>query len=184
MRTQVPHTAPPQRTQADLASGETSARKPRHEQAHQENVHQERAQREEERLRDAEVPSAYPINQERERFTNYYFNIYNYLLKHYFLKKLDIIFMKSYYYPLEKLPGISQETVALFKAYGITNTQQLLKQTQTLEAQQLLANNLKIKLQYVRKWSALADLARIKSVGCTYCGLILHSGIVSVLQFT
>jgi hypothetical protein len=91
--------------------------------------------------------------------------------------------MKSYYYPIEKLPGISQGEIQLFKINNITNTQELLEQTKTKEAQQLLANKLQIHLQYIKKWTALADLARIKSVGCQYAGLILHSGIASVEQF-
>ena len=32
------------------------------------------------------------------------------------------------------------------------------------------------------KWVALADLARIPSVGCQYCGVLLHVGIISVGQ--
>ncbi len=90
--------------------------------------------------------------------------------------------MQSYYYPIEKLPGISQQEVNLLQRNNITTTQELLAQTKTLAAQQLLANQLQIKLQSVRKWTALADLARIKSVGCQYSGLILHSGIASVEQ--
>ncbi|MEO0969399.1 MAG: DUF4332 domain-containing protein, partial [Cyanobacteria bacterium J06639_18] len=31
----------------------------------------------------------------------------------------------------------------------------------------------------VNKWVALADLARIPSVGLQYCGLLLHAGVVS-----
>ncbi|NEO63853.1 MAG: DUF4332 domain-containing protein, partial [Moorea sp. SIO4G2] len=36
--------------------------------------------------------------------------------------------------------------------------------------------------QYVNKWVALADLARIPSIGCQYCGLVLHAGICSLTQ--
>lgn len=90
--------------------------------------------------------------------------------------------MQSYYYPIEKLPGISQQEADLLLRNNITTTQELLAETKTKEAQQLLANKLQIKLQSVRKWTALADLARIKSVNCQYCGLILHAGIASVEQ--
>ena len=92
--------------------------------------------------------------------------------------------MQSYYYPMEKLPGISADEVQLLHSVNITNTQELLALTKTLAEQQLLANKLKIKVEYVRKWTALADLARIKSVGCNYCGLILHSGIISTQQLS
>jgi predicted flap endonuclease-1-like 5' DNA nuclease len=41
---------------------------------------------------------------------------------------------------------------------------------------------LPIKVQYVNKWVALADLARVPGIGCQYCGLLLHAGICSVTQ--
>lgn len=56
------------------------------------------------------------------------------------------------------------------------------RQPITPSARQALANQLQIHVRYVNKWVALADLARIPSVGCEYCGLLLHSGIVSISQ--
>ncbi len=88
--------------------------------------------------------------------------------------------MKSFYWPIEQLPGLSKANQEQLKSLGINNTQDLLKLTQTKENKQNLANQLKCQVQLISKWVALADLARIPSIGCDYCGLILHSGIISV----
>jgi len=85
-------------------------------------------------------------------------------------------------WPIEQLPGLSQEEQSQLQNCGITTTVALVKQGKTLEARLTLANKLQIHLQYVNKWMALADLARIPSVGTQYCGLLLHAGIASVAQ--
>ncbi|MHC5831976.1 MAG: DUF4332 domain-containing protein, partial [Nostoc sp.] len=77
-------------------------------------------------------------------------------------------------WPIEQLPGLSQEEQSQLQNCGITSTVQLIKQGKTLEERVALANKLQIHLQYVNKWIALADLARIPSVGTQYCGLLLH----------
>ena len=85
-------------------------------------------------------------------------------------------------WPIEQLPGLSHEEQSQLQNYGITSTVTLVKQGKTLESRLALANQLQIHLQYVNKWMALADLARIPSVGTQYCGLLLHAGIGSVVQ--
>ncbi len=90
--------------------------------------------------------------------------------------------MKSCYWPIEKLPGLSKTNQEQLKSLGINNTEDLLRVTTTKTNKQRLANQLKCQLQLISKWVALADLARVPSVGCDYCGLILHSGIISVNQ--
>jgi hypothetical protein len=45
-----------------------------------------------------------------------------------------------------------------------------------------LAQQLQVHLHHLQKWRALADLARVSSVGCTYAGLLLHAGVPSVAQ--
>ena len=87
-------------------------------------------------------------------------------------------------WPIEQLPGLSKINQEQLKSLGINNTQDLLKITKTKENKQHLANQLKCQLQLINKWAALADLARVPSVGCDYCGLILHSGIISVNQLS
>ena len=87
-------------------------------------------------------------------------------------------------WPIEQLPGLSKENQEKLKSLGINNTQDLLKITKTKENKQHLANQLKCQLQLINKWAALADLARVPSIGCDYCGLILHSGIISVNQLS
>ncbi len=92
--------------------------------------------------------------------------------------------MPSCYWSIDTLPGLSQHQASQLKACGITTTRQLLEKASNPALKRKLANQLQIHIQYVNKWVALADLARISSVGCEYCGLLLHSGIASVSQLT
>ncbi len=90
--------------------------------------------------------------------------------------------IKSCNWAIEQLPGLSQEEQSQLQNCGITTTGLLVKNGKTLEARVALANKLQVHLQYVNKWVALADLARIPTVGTQYCGLLLHAGIGSVAQ--
>lgn len=83
---------------------------------------------------------------------------------------------------IEQLPGLSKQQQTLLQAYGIKTTKQLLSLTNTTAAKQQLANQLHLSVQFVHKWAAMADVSRVPSVGCKYCGLILHAGIASVSQ--
>ncbi len=83
---------------------------------------------------------------------------------------------------IEQLPGISSQEQLQLKNCGITTTEALLQQGKTPTLRLALANKLQIHLQYVNKWVALADLARIPSVGTQYCGLLLHAGVISIAQ--
>ena len=83
---------------------------------------------------------------------------------------------------IEQLPGLSPQDQSKLRELGITTTGQLLKKASTPQSRQVLASQLQIKSQYVNKWVALADLARIPGIGCQYCGLLLHAGICSVTQ--
>lgn len=92
--------------------------------------------------------------------------------------------LKASDWPVSQLPGLSHEHQLHLEMNGITTTLQLLQNGQTQAQRFALANQLQIHIQYVNKWVALADLARIPSVGCQYCGLLLHSGVASVAQLT
>lgn len=83
---------------------------------------------------------------------------------------------------IEQLPGLSDRDQSKLREAGIATTGQLLQKASTDRSRQALANQLQIKCQYVNKWVALADLARIPGIGCQYCGLLLHAGICSVTQ--
>jgi Domain of unknown function (DUF4332) len=83
---------------------------------------------------------------------------------------------------IEQLPGLSQEELVQLQNCGIFTTKALFLQGNSLQSKVALANKLQVHLQYVNKWVALADLARIPSVGTQYCGLLLHAGIGSVAQ--
>ena len=92
--------------------------------------------------------------------------------------------IKSHSWSIEKLPGLSQKDQILLRENGINTTRKLLEMTQTSEEKLILASQLKINLQYVKKWVALADLARVPTVSCEYCGMLLHVGIASVSQLS
>ncbi|MFB2772200.1 DUF4332 domain-containing protein [Pelatocladus sp. BLCC-F211] len=94
--------------------------------------------------------------------------------------KAPVRLVQSCDWPIEQLPGLSQQEVSQLKNCGIDTTKALIEQSPTLQAKVTLANKLQIHLQYVNKWVALADLARIPSVGTQYCGLLLHAGVGSV----
>ncbi|BAZ66989.1 MAG: DUF4332 domain-containing protein [Pelatocladus maniniholoensis HA4357-MV3] len=94
--------------------------------------------------------------------------------------KAPVCLVKSCDWPIEQLPGLSQQEVSQLQNCGINTTKALIEQSQTLQAKVTLANKLQIHLQYVNKWVALADLARIPGVGTQHCGLLLHAGVGSV----
>ncbi|HEY9852320.1 MAG TPA: DUF4332 domain-containing protein [Leptolyngbyaceae cyanobacterium] len=85
-------------------------------------------------------------------------------------------------WPIAQLPGLSHQDVSQLQECGITSTKALIEKAKTPAARLALANQLQIHVQHVNKWLALADLARIPSVGCQYCGLLLHAGVGSVTQ--
>ena len=80
------------------------------------------------------------------------------------------------------LPGINSTEQTLLQELGITTTGQLLAIAPDAKTKQQLAIKLCLKIQYVNKLFALADLARLPGVGCQYNGLLLHTGIISVKQ--
>ncbi|TAF10238.1 MAG: DUF4332 domain-containing protein [Nostocales cyanobacterium] len=91
-------------------------------------------------------------------------------------------FLQGSDWPIEKLPGLSPEEQLKLQNCGIMTTGELVKQGKTPEARLALASKLQVNIQYVSKWLALADLARIPTVGTQYCGLLLHAGVISVSQ--
>lgn len=90
--------------------------------------------------------------------------------------------MKSQYWSIERLPGLNPQEQKLLQSQGINNTKDLLQQAHNSVSQQDLARRLRVNQKYVSKWVALADLARLPSVGDRYCGVLLHVGIISVVQ--
>ncbi|MGB3203392.1 MAG: DUF4332 domain-containing protein [Crinalium sp.] len=90
--------------------------------------------------------------------------------------------IQSCSWSIEQLAGLSKENQLQLLELGIKTTGELLQIANTTTAKLELANRLQLHIQYVNKWVALADLARIPSVGCQYCGLLLHAGIASVSQ--
>lgn len=85
---------------------------------------------------------------------------------------------------LSDLPGMQKTDIDKLQNLGITDTKQLLTIGKNKQARELLAQKIGVNARYVHKWFALADLASLPSVGIEYCGLILHSGILSVVQLS
>jgi len=83
---------------------------------------------------------------------------------------------------ISQLPGLSPHDQTRLEDCGIKTTLQLLQQCSSPAQRQALATRLQVHIQHLNKWVALADLARIPAVGCQYCGLLLHTGILSSAQ--
>jgi hypothetical protein len=83
-------------------------------------------------------------------------------------------------WPIADLPGLEPTLRSDLETAGLIDTQQLLGLT--TDQQVVLAATIKLPLRHVRKLVALASLAQVPSVGCKYCGLLLHAGIVSPEQ--
>lgn len=90
--------------------------------------------------------------------------------------------VRSRDWSIQELPGLNVEDQGKLIEQGIASTLQLCQQTATPEQRAMLASRMQIHQQHVNKWAALADLARLPSVGCQYCGLLLHAGIASPRQ--
>ncbi|MDC0834796.1 hypothetical protein CKA32_001808 [Geitlerinema sp. FC II] len=87
-------------------------------------------------------------------------------------------------WPLDRLPGLRREDCQALERLGVRTTLELLDRTGRGDRTQALATQLGISTHYVRKWIALSDLARVPGVGCQYCGLLLHCGIISAAQLS
>ena len=92
--------------------------------------------------------------------------------------------MKLQYWSINRLPGMTRSQVELLAKNNITNTKQLLELTQNRESKQKLASKLQLNQKYINKWVAMADLARLPSIGTQYCGLLLHAGIISTARLS
>jgi predicted flap endonuclease-1-like 5' DNA nuclease len=90
--------------------------------------------------------------------------------------------LRSQNWAIADLPGLSATEQQQLQAQGIQTTFHLLNKTRSAAEVQRLATQLQIPTRFVKKWVALADLARIPSVGCQYCGVLIHVGILSVHQ--
>jgi Domain of unknown function (DUF4332) len=90
--------------------------------------------------------------------------------------------LKSANWSLERLPGLSEPDRITLDALGIHSTFHLLRQAWTSSGKEDLSARSGIHIKHIQKWVALSDLARVPSVGCEYCGVLLHSGIATLEQ--
>jgi hypothetical protein len=82
------------------------------------------------------------------------------------------------HWPISDLPGLEPKLRSDLEAVGLLDTEQLL--ALTAEHQIALAATIGLPLRHVQKLVAMASLAQVPSVGCEYCGLLLHAGIASL----
>lgn len=90
--------------------------------------------------------------------------------------------MATLAYPLDQLPGLSSTHAQGMTQLGLTSTEHLRRYGATAAHRQTLAKKMQVPLRYVTKWVILAELARVPAVGCQSSGLLLHAGIISVVQ--
>jgi hypothetical protein len=83
-------------------------------------------------------------------------------------------------WPIADLPGLKLDESAQLAAIGLHTTRDLLHNSTNIIQQTAIAQRLHLHVHHIQKWRALADLARLPSVGHTYCGLLLHAGVPSV----
>ena len=85
-------------------------------------------------------------------------------------------------WPITELPGLNLAEKTQLQEIGINTTITLFNQGKTPEDKLNLAKQLQVNIQHIHKWVALANLSRVPTVGIKYCGLLLHSGVISVQQ--
>ncbi|MEO1593225.1 MAG: DUF4332 domain-containing protein [Cyanobacteria bacterium J06632_22] len=85
-------------------------------------------------------------------------------------------------WPVEALPGLPDALRQKFQHVGILTTADLIRQGRSPKSRLALAEQLNSHPQHINKWTALARLAALPSVGPTYCGLLLHAGVSSPEQ--
>jgi hypothetical protein len=78
------------------------------------------------------------------------------------------------------LPGLDPNLGRDLDEVGLTETRQLVELSS--DQQIALATSLGHHPRHIQKVVAMASLAQLSSVGCDYCGLLLHAGIASVAQ--
>lgn len=93
-------------------------------------------------------------------------------------------FVPQQSWSLDQIPGLSAEDCGKLKSAGVLTTSALLQQTQTLQQQRQFAVQLQMPERWVRKWKALAEFSELPSVGCQYCGILLHAGVTSIAQLS
>jgi len=92
--------------------------------------------------------------------------------------------MQGKSWPIANLPGLDEGTRSRLEALEIYTTQDLLQKAQNTAKKSAIAQQLRLKPQQINKWLMMANLAQIESVGCEYCGLLLHAGVGSISQLS
>ncbi len=86
--------------------------------------------------------------------------------------------MRGENWSILQLPGLSPQHQRLLVRAGVSTTLAL------IESGVDLGPRLGVPERLLRRWLALAELARVPGVGCKYCGVLLHAGIATVEQLS
>ncbi|WP_017324124.1 DUF4332 domain-containing protein [Synechococcus sp. PCC 7336] len=93
--------------------------------------------------------------------------------------------LSAQYWPIEQLPGLNASDRRKLKHFGLVTTADLLNVAQSGNCHKTtVAAQLQTKVERLNRWLAMADLARLPAVGCQYCGLLLHAGMLSVTDLS
>jgi Domain of unknown function (DUF4332) len=90
--------------------------------------------------------------------------------------------MRRCNWAITDLPGLDPTLGQDLDLVGLTDTCQLVGMSNQQQID--LATELGHHPRHIQKVVAMADLAQLSSVGCDYCGLLLHAGISSVMQLS
>lgn len=82
-------------------------------------------------------------------------------------------------WPICNLPGLDADEATQLATLEINTTADLLRLCLGQDDRHHISQKLHIPSHTLDKWVALAKLAQLPSVGCQYCGVLLHSGVAS-----
>ena len=85
--------------------------------------------------------------------------------------------------PLNKFPGISNETVNRLVAAGIRNSRQLFERVRTPKERKNLSELSQVPLEQIEALAGLCDLVRLYGVGPVFARMLYDIGIRSVAGF-
>lgn len=83
------------------------------------------------------------------------------------------------FYKIMEIDSIAPEYMRKLERVGITTTEHLLARARDAKARAQLAVSTGIGEKYLAKWSAMADLMRVRGIGRQYGELLLAVGVDS-----
>jgi hypothetical protein len=85
-------------------------------------------------------------------------------------------------YPIKKLDGIDQKTIALLRSAGIRTTAGFLDVAKDAKGRKALASHTGLDEKLLLKWANMADKLRVKGLGGGYAELLRVAGVDTVRE--